>query len=45
MDLKRWRAPDQMITTPYHIEGFKLWDPMQAWWSTSSLKYGIGDGS
>jgi len=45
MDLKRWRALDQMITTPYHIEGFKLWGPMQTWYSASSLKYGIGDGS
>ena len=45
MDLKRWRSLDQMITTPYHIEGFKLWGPMQTWYSASSLKYGIGDGS
>jgi hypothetical protein len=33
-DLKRWRAMDQMITTPYHIEGFKLWGPMQEWYNT-----------
>lgn len=26
MDLKRWRAMDQMITKKYHIEGFKLWN-------------------
>lgn len=26
MDLMRWRAMDQMISTPYHIEGFKLWE-------------------
>ncbi|MDP4201500.1 MAG: RagB/SusD family nutrient uptake outer membrane protein [Bacteroidota bacterium] len=45
MDLKRWRALDQMITTPYHIEGFKLWGPMQSWYATGSLKYGIGDAS
>lgn len=45
MDLKRWRSLDQMITTPYHIEGFKLWGPMKDWYSASSLKYGIGDGS
>lgn len=25
MDLHRWRAMDQMITNPYHIEGFNLW--------------------
>src|SRR5436190_1208770 len=31
MDLRRWRAMDQMITTPYHIEGFKLWGPMKNW--------------
>ncbi|MFA5044344.1 MAG: RagB/SusD family nutrient uptake outer membrane protein [Paludibacter sp.] len=27
-DILRWRAMDQMITTPYHIEGFKLWGPV-----------------
>lgn len=32
MDLKRWRAMDQLISTPYHIEGFKLWGPMQDWY-------------
>ena len=32
MDLTRWRAMDQMINTPYHIEGFKLWGPMQEWY-------------
>ncbi|MDR3653412.1 MAG: RagB/SusD family nutrient uptake outer membrane protein [Paludibacter sp.] len=32
-DLRRWRSLDQLITTPYHIEGFKLWGPMQAWYS------------
>lgn len=25
MDLHRWRAMDQMITTPYHIEGINFW--------------------
>jgi len=45
MDLKRWRALDQMITTPYHIEGFKLWGPMQEWYydkeeGKSTLIYG-----
>ncbi|MFI3322636.1 MAG: RagB/SusD family nutrient uptake outer membrane protein [Rikenellaceae bacterium] len=24
-DLRRWRAMDQMVTTPYHPQGFKLW--------------------
>lgn len=44
MDLKRWRAMDQMMTTPYHIEGFKLWGTMQDWYKdkngTSQLIYG-----
>lgn len=25
-DLKRWRSMDQLLTTKYHIEGFKLWN-------------------
>lgn len=25
MDLHRWRAMDQMISTPYHIEGINFW--------------------
>jgi hypothetical protein len=49
MDLQRWRSMDQMITTPYHIEGFKLWGPMQNWYKdsngNSTLTYGIGDAS
>jgi hypothetical protein len=44
-DLKRWRSLDQMITTPYHIEGFKLWGPIQKWYKASLLTYGIGDKS
>lgn len=24
-DLRRWRAMDQLITTPFFIEGFKIW--------------------
>jgi len=28
MDLRRWRSMDQMITQPYHVEGFNLWDEM-----------------
>ena len=38
---------DQMITTPYHIEGFKLWGPMQAWYDKPEggtlLVYGLDD--
>ena len=26
MDLQRWRALDQMMTTRYHVEGMKLWN-------------------
>ena len=40
MDLKRWRAMDQLISTPYHIEGFKLWGPMKDWYTSDQLKYG-----
>lgn len=49
MDLKRWRAMDQMIATPYHIEGFRLWGSMKDWYKddkgVSLLTYGIGDKS
>jgi hypothetical protein len=31
-DLKRWRSLDQLKTTPYIVEGFKLWGPMQNWY-------------
>lgn len=45
MDLRRWRAMDQMINTPYHIEGFKIWGEMQDWYKnedgTSQLVYGM----
>jgi len=44
-DLRRWRAMDQMIDTPYHIEGFKLWGPMQDWYDADLLTYGQGDRS
>ncbi|HEX3007162.1 MAG TPA: RagB/SusD family nutrient uptake outer membrane protein [Bacteroidales bacterium] len=40
MDIRRWRAMDQMISTPYHIEGFKLWGPMKDWYSANNLTYG-----
>ena len=39
MDLRRWRAMDQMIQTPYHIEGIKIWGPMQSLYS--NLIYGL----
>lgn len=49
MDLKRWRAMDQLITSPYHIEGFKLWGPMQDWYKddkgNSILVYGLDNSS
>lgn len=34
-DLKRWRALDQLKTTPYIVEGFKLWGPMQDWYKNT----------
>jgi hypothetical protein len=40
MDLKRWRSLDQLIDQPYHIEGFKLWGPMQDWYEAGYLKPG-----
>lgn len=47
MDLQRWRSLDQMISTPYHIEGFKIWGPMQEWYKksdgSSSLVYGASN--
>lgn len=34
MDLCRWRAMDQMITTPYFVEGIHLWNtPMEHWYT------------
>lgn len=44
MDLQRWRAKDQMITTPYHIEGFKVWGPMKEWYKNSSGGYDLSYG-
>lgn len=33
-DLYRWRSLDQLITTPYHLEGFKIWNSdMTEWYS------------
>lgn len=43
MDLKRWRAMDQMISTAYHVEGFKLWGPMQNWFKADQLVYGASN--
>ncbi len=45
MDLKRWRAMDQMITTPYHIEGFKLWGPMKDWYKKDDGTYSVTYGT
>lgn len=36
-DLRRWRALDQLITDPHHIEGFKIWGPMKDWYSSEML--------
>ena len=44
MDLQRWRSMDQLITTPYHIEGFKIWGPMKGWYGTQ-LKYGSSNAN
>ena len=44
-DLKRWCSFDQLETTPYIVEGFKLWGSMQEWYKengVSYLKYGSG---
>ena len=46
MDLCRWRSMDQMVTTPYHIEGIKIWGEMQNWYKdavtgTSLLIHGM----
>jgi hypothetical protein len=45
MDIQRWRACDQMKTTPFHVEGFKLWGPMQDWYKDADgnlrLTYGL----
>lgn len=40
MDLIRWRSLDQLTVSPYHIEGFHLWNtPMQDWYSFKSEDY------
>ncbi|NLR81094.1 RagB/SusD family nutrient uptake outer membrane protein [Chitinophaga eiseniae] len=45
MDLKRWRAMDQLITSKYQVEGFKLWGPMQEWYKDASGKLTITYGT
>ena len=49
MDLQRWRSYDQLIQTPYHIEGFKVWGPMQEWYrnkdGSSKLIYDSSDAN
>jgi hypothetical protein len=45
MDLKRWRSMDQLIAEPYHIEGFKLWGPMQDWYENENLVYDGGSAN
>lgn len=43
MDLRRWRAMDQLMREPYIVEGFHLWNtPMQSWYKPEEL---IADGS
>ena len=48
MDLYRWRSLDQLITTPYQVEGFHLWNtPMTAWYNTGEggASILVSDGS
>lgn len=49
LDLRRWRSMDQLITTPYHVEGFKLWGPMQKWYDKPDggtlLIYGLDNSA
>ncbi len=45
MDLKRWRSLDQLIENNYHIEGFKLWGPMQEWYDDDALVYESSDAT
>ena len=40
MDLQRWRALDQLMTTRYHVEGMKVWDSeMTAHYNFSEADY------
>ena len=49
MDLHRWRSMDQMIDTPYFVEGMKIWGEMQHWYDdengNSTLIYGNNDAN
>lgn len=49
MDLKRWRAMDQLIVNSYHIEGLKLWGPMSKWYDKADggtlLVYGLSNSA
>ena len=43
MDLCRWRSMDHLVSNPYHIEGFHLWNtPMESWYSAADL---LADGT
>jgi hypothetical protein len=44
-DIRRWRAMDQIISTPYHIEGFKLWGPIQENYKDAKGKWTISWGT
>lgn len=45
-DLHRWRAMDQLISEPYHIEGFHLWNtPITSWYDSANLTYNVGTSS
>lgn len=46
MDLYRWRALDQMVTTGYHVEGIHIWGtPMQEWYDQETLKNTISSSA
>ncbi len=39
-DLIRWRSLDQLKNTPYHVEGFHLWNtPMTSWYDIKPEDY------
>lgn len=40
MDLCRWRSMDQLITAPYHLEGFHLWNTDMEHWYTDLISDG-----
>lgn len=45
MDLCRWRAMDQMITTPYVVEGIHIYDPtMRSYLEAHGVQY-VSSGS